>query len=610
MLFGTLFVFASTLFGIYPAKVVGHGVDLIIETVKIGRLMDGFDSKASIEKILAFNAFLFLLFIIALALIKGVFTFLMRQTIIIASRLIEYDLKNEIFAHYQFLSLSFYRRNNTGDLMNRISEDVTRVRMYLGPAIMYTLNLVVLFALVIITMFNVNARLTLYVLFPLPFLSLSIYLVSDKMNRFSDSVQEQQSRLSTFVQEAFSGIRVLKSFVKEEQREKEFAHESEHYKNKSMELVKVNAMFFPLIMMLVGVSNIMVIWIGGQQVIAGTITMGNIAEFIIYVNLLTWPIASIGWVTSLVQRAAASQERINEFLRIQPDIRDESLALGQTVNRKPESVSGLVEFRDVSFVYPDSGVRALEHVSFIVEPGKSLAVLGKTGSGKSTLASLIVRMYDATGGKVLIDDKEIQTFPLAALRSNIGYVPQDVFLFSDSIANNIAFGVDENFYGLRSMVYASESTKVNGKSETINRKLSIEQAAKDAVIYDNIMEFPKGFDTMLGERGITLSGGQKQRVSIARAIIRNPKILLFDDCLSAVDTRTEEQILHNLFRVMKDRTSLIISHRVSTVKHADYIIVLDDGKIAEQGTHESLIGTKGLYLELYEKQLLEEEVKD
>ena len=372
----------------------------------------------------------------------------------------EYDMKNDMYAHYQKLDLAFYRKNNTGDLMNRISEDVTRVRMYLGPAIMYTINLVVLFVLVIITMFNVNAKLTIYVLLPLPLLSLSIYFVSDKMNRFSDSVQEQQSRLSTFVQEAFSGIRVLKSFVKEDQREKEFAQESEHYKNKSMELVKVNAMFFPLMMLLVGVSTILVVWIGGQQVIAGTITMGNIAEFIIYVNLLTWPIASIGWVTSLVQRAAASQERINEFLRILPDIRDESVYGLQSAVESAQIVNGRVEFRDVSFVYPDSGIRALEHVSFIVEPGKSLAVLGKTGSGKSTLASLIVRMYDATGGKVLIDDKEIQSFPLTSLRSNIGYVPQDVFLFSDSIASNIAFGVTRD-------------------NKTSDLKQLIEQAAKD-----------------------------------------------------------------------------------------------------------------------------------
>lgn len=446
LLLGVLCVIASNLFGIYPAQVVRRGLDLIIEDIKLSNSMQGFGSQALIQKSLVFDAFLFLLFIIGLSIIKGVFTFFMRQTIIIASRLIEYDLKNEVFSHYQQLSLSFYRRNNTGDLMNRISEDVTRVRMYLGPAIMYTINLVVLFVLVIVTMFSVNATLTIYVLLPLPFLSVSIYLVSDKMNRYSDSVQEQQSRLSTFVQEAFSGIRVLKSFVKEKQREDEFAMESEQYKDKSMRLVKVNAMFFPLMTLLVGISTVLVVWIGGKQVIDGTITMGNIAEFIIYVNLLTWPIASVGWVTSLVQRAAASQERINEFLRIEPDIRDDQSHISHLTSHILE---GKIEFQDVSFVYPDSGIRALDHVSFIVEPGKSLAVLGKTGSGKSTLASLMARMYDVTAGKILIDDQPIQSYPLAFIRNNIGYVPQDVFLFSDTIANNIAFGLNNSQGKLR-----------------------------------------------------------------------------------------------------------------------------------------------------------------
>jgi len=576
LLLGIAFVIAQNFFAIYPAKLVKEAIDTVIEVLKknVGNTQTG------VLEAITENIFKLLLIIVAVAIGRGVLMFMMRQTIIVMSRLIEFDLKNEIYKQYQRLSLAFYRRNNTGDLMNRISEDVSRVRMYIGPAVMYTINLIFLFILIIISMLSVNVKLTLYVLAPLPLLSLSIYWVSDIMNRKGEEVQEQQSALSTFVQEAFSGIRVLKSFAKEEQSVEDFAKESEHYKDKSLELVKVNAMFFPLMLLLVGLSTLLTVYIGGQEVIAGNITTGNIAEFIIYVNMLTWPVASLGWVTSIVQRAAASQERINEFLQLEPEI--------VSPTEDPFTIHGKIEFENVSFVYPDSGIRALQHVSFKIEQGKSLAVLGKTGSGKSTLANLILRMYDATDGVIRIDGTPIERISLSSLRQQIGYVPQDVFLFSDSIENNIEFGM------------------LNGLSKQERKRLA-EEAAKQAVIYDNIMEFPKGFETMLGERGITLSGGQKQRVSIARAIIRRPKILLFDDCLSAVDTRTEESILQNLKEIMKNRTSIIISHRVSSVKNADQIIVLDNGKIVESGNHYSLMEKKGMYFELYEKQLLEEE---
>jgi ATP-binding cassette, subfamily B, multidrug efflux pump len=579
LLWGTLFVILQNLLAIYPAQLVRKSLDAVVVALKDYQSQLNTLNKEQIVSSITHTIFIFLLIIIAMALIRGVLMFMMRQTLIVMSRWIEYDLKNEIYDHYQKLSLAFYRRNNTGDLLNRISEDVTRVRMYLGPALMYSINFVVLIVLIVFIMFTVDVKLTLYVLLPLPFLSLSIYYVSDIINRKSEQVQEYQSRLSTFVQEAFSGIRVIKSFVKEIESEKEFDEASEHYREKSMELTRVNALFFPLMLLLVGVSTLLVVYIGGQEVIAGRITPGNIAEFIIYVNMLTWPVALLGWVTSIIQRAAASQKRINEFLHTEPEIK--------SVSTEPFILNGKVEFKNVSFIYPDSGIKALDEVSFKVEAGQSLAILGKTGSGKSTIANLILRMYDATAGEVLVDEKQIQSFSLESLREQIGYVPQDVFLFSDTIRNNILFGI--------------KTTNEND----LTRK--IQQAAKDAVIYDNILELPNGLETMIGERGITLSGGQKQRVSIARALIKNPKMLLFDDCLSAVDTHTEEQILQNLQKHIQTRTSIIISHRVSSVKNAGQIIVLDNGKIVERGTHGSLMQERGIYFELYEKQLLEEE---
>lgn len=578
LILGTVFVIAQNFGAIYPAQVIRKAIDSVVSSLKSVETAS-VAQKASLSTALTTQLGWFLILIIGVALVRGVLMFLMRQTIIVMSRRIEYELKNEIYNHYQLLSLAFYRRNNTGDLMNRISEDVGRVRMYVGPAIMYTVNLIMLFILITGTMLYVNVKLTLFVLAPLPFLSISIYFVSNLMNKKSEIVQEQQSRLSTYVQEAFSGIRILKSFVKEEASTGKFESESEVYKDRNMELVKINSFFFPLMMLLVGLSTLLTVYIGGKEVIAGRATAGNIAEFIIYVNMLTWPVASLGWVTSIIQRAAASQERINEFLHLDPEI--------ISTKTKDKFITGDIEFRNVSFVYPDSGIKALDNLSFHVKSGSSIAILGHTGSGKSTVANLLVRMYDVTNGKILVDGTAIQNISLHSLRRQTGYVPQDVFLFSDTIANNIAFGIKSDI-------------------PSAELKARIKTAASDAVIYENIMEFPNGFDTMVGERGITLSGGQKQRVSIARAIIKHPSLLIFDDCLSAVDTNTESQILYNLKSVMKSRTTIIISHRVSSVRNSDQIIVLQNGKMIEQGNHFSLLEKKGEYFALYEKQMLEE----
>jgi ATP-binding cassette subfamily B protein len=576
LILGTVFVIISNVFAIVPAQVVRYSFDLVKETIDLYFVYDGFEAQNQLKAEFGRSILLYGVVILAMALLKGIFLFLMRQTIIVMSRRIEYDLKNEIYQHYQSLPLSFYRKNNTGDLMARISEDVSRVRMYLGPAIMYGLNLVVMFVLVVSYMLTVNVKLTLYVLMPLPFLSVSIYFVNTIINKRSEEIQRSLSKLSTFVQEAFSGIRVLKSFVRENDSAERFAMESNQYKDKSLQLAFVNALFFPLIMALVGISTILTVYIGGREVIAGNLSTGNIAEFILYVYMLTWPVASLGWTTSMVQRAAASQERINEFLNTKTD-----LVSHHNISRP---INGHIVFDHVRFVYPDSGVVALNNISFDVRSGESVALLGTTGSGKSTVASLLCRMYDISEGKITIDGVDIKDYSLASLRSQIGFVPQDVFLFSDTIRNNIVFG-----------------------TEAVPEEKII-QAAKDADLYENVMHFPEGFNTRLGERGITLSGGQKQRVSIARAIVREPRILILDDSLSAVDTKTENAILNSLKKIMQNRTSIIISHRVSSAKLADRIIVLDNGVIVEQGTHESLVQLNGVYKELYEKQLQTEEV--
>lgn len=582
-LLGIFFVTVSNIFGIVPAQLVRNALDLVGENVQTYKMLNGFKIQEDFYSSLTVNIAVFIALILGMTLLKGIFMFFMRQTIIVMSRHIEYDQKNEIYNHYQKPNISFYNSQNTGDLMNRISEDVSRVRMYVGPAIMYTINLCVMFILIIYAMYHVNARLATYVLVPLPVLTLVIYYVHDIINKKSERVQAKLSDLSTYVQESFSGIRVLKSFVREKQSLHDFENEAEKYKLLNLDLVRTNALFYPVLLILVGVSTLMTIFIGGTEVIKGTITIGNIAEFIIYVNMLTWPVASLGWVVTLVQRAAASQERINEFLHAQPEI--------VSPNNEEFIVKGTIEFKNVSYQYPFTGIKALQNVSFKVDAGKSLAVTGRTGSGKSTVSNLLLRLMDPSGGEILIDGKNLCQINLDAFRSQTGCVPQEVFLFSDTIAQNISFGLKEiNDNGL------------------LNEK--IKQASMHADVYDNIMEFPKDFETMIGERGITLSGGQKQRISIARAIIREPKILIFDDCLSAVDTKTEENILQSLQQLMKGRTTIIISHRISSVKHADHIIILNEGKVVEQGNHATLIENGKLYAELYEKQLLEEEIKN
>ena len=575
---GILFVIISNLFAVLPAQVIRIAFDLVNENIALFRLFNGFDRQKLISEIFGQSLLLFGLSVLVLALLRGIFLFFMRQTIILMSRHIEYDLKNEIYQHYQKLSMAFYRRNNTGDLMNRVTEDVSRVRMYLGPAIMYTINTSVLFILIIIAMFNVNARLTVYSLLPLPLLAITIYYVHTIINLRSEKIQQQLSSLSSFVQETFSGIRVIKAYVREDDIRKKFNAESEDYKSHSMSLVQIQALFYPMMLLLVGLSTIITVYIGGVEVMNGNITSGNIAEFIVYVNQLTFPVTSVGWVTSLIQRAAASQKRINEFLNTKPEI--------VSLSDEKIELKGGIEFRNVNFRYPDTGIQAIKNISFEVRPGEFLAIIGRTGSGKSTIANLLMRMYDSDNGQILIDGTPIERLDLHHFRQQTGFVPQEVFLFSETIYNNIAFGMQ-----------ATEPGRV-------------EQAAKDAAVFDDIMEFGKGFQTLIGERGITLSGGQKQRLSIARAIIKEPQILIFDDCLSAVDTRTEEEILNNLGRVMKNKTSILIAHRVSTIKNADKILVMDGGEIIEQGTHEELMALKGNYFELFEKQLLEEQTPE
>ncbi len=570
LLLGVLFVAISVIFSIFPAIFVRESFNLVEEGVKQFKETGNAFGEAELRN----KLIMYGLIIIGASLLRGLFTFFMRQTIIVVSRYIEFDLKNEIFEQYQKLSLAFYKRNNTGDLMNRISEDVSRVRMYLGPAIMYTINTALTVLIVSTIMFMQNVQLTLFVLAPLPILSFAIYKISAKINVKSEQVQRQLSAISTFVQEAFSGIRVLKAYVREEHSINTFEKEANLYLDKNEELYRINALFFPLMLLLIGISNILTVYIGGLAVINGELTIGNIAEFIIYVNMLTWPVAAIGWVTSLVQRAAASQTRINEFLKITPEIVNH--------NTKNLTLGGDIEFKNVSFTYPDTGIKALDNVSFHMKTGASLAVVGKTGSGKSTIAALVGRLYDVDAGEILIDGVSIKAVNLYELRKGIGYVPQEAFLFSDNIGRNIAFGLED----------ADQA--------------QVEKAAKNAEVHASIIDFPKGYETRVGERGITLSGGQKQRVSIARAIIKEPKVLIFDDCLSAVDTETEENILTNLKQLIDQRTTLIISHRMSSVKHADSIVVLEGGKIVQEGSHETLMKTEGYYKDMYEQQLSED----
>jgi len=568
LLAGVIITIIARIFLLFTPELVGKSVD-IIDDYRNNVITDVAVVKAELLKNI--------LYIVGAAIIGGIFTFLMRQTIINVSRFIEFDLKNEVYQQYQRLSLNFYKSNRTGDLMNRISEDVGKVREYAGPAIMYSINTVTLFVIAIVLMFKSAPTLTLYTVIPLPILSILIYVLSKQIHKKSTIVQQWLSKLSTYTQESFSGIAVIKSYGIEEKINYDFDILSTEHRGKNIDLAKVQALFFPLMILLIGLSNILVIYIGGKQYIDGEIeSLGVIAKFIIYVNMLTWPVATVGWVTSVIQSAEASQKRINEFLKVEPEIKNKSA--------EHFEVKGHIQFKDVSFVYPDTNIQALKHVSFELKPGETLAILGKTGSGKSTILDLIGRLYDIDSGQIFIDGKQIDQINLEDLRKSIGYVPQDAFLFSDSIKNNIKFG------------------KADATDEDII------EAAKNANVHKNIVEFSKGYDTILGERGITLSGGQKQRVSIARAIIKQPDILLFDDCLSAVDTETEEKILKNLMKLAKNTTTIIVSHRISSAKNADKVIVLKDGEIIQTGNHKNLVSQEGYYKELYLKQLTEKEL--
>ena len=568
LILGLIFIFISNIFGLYPPIFIGEVFNIISDALNEKSYSDN-QVQSLIKNQLTYYVFL----VLAFAMCKGLFMFFMRQTIIVMSRMIEYDLKNEIYDHYQRLSLSFYKRNKTGDLMNRISEDVSRVRMFLGPAILYSTNLLISIALIIPKMASISPKLTLYALSPLPILVIAIYKVSSVMNIKSEIVQRQLSKLSSISQETFSGIRVIKSYNQENFVQNQFMDAAQDYKHKNLDLVRVNALFFPLMILLIGLSTLFTIYIGGLEAIAGHIQVGDIATFVIYVNMLTWPVASLGWVTSIVQRSAASQKRINEFLQEEPEIKNPI--------SESSKIFGDIKFEKVSFTYEDTGIQAIKNISFTIKQGETLGIIGSIGSGKSTVAELLCRISDVTSGSISIGGENIKNVNLYDLRSAIGYVPQESFLFSDSIYNNIAFGKQE----------CTEDEVIH--------------AAQKAGIYNNIKQFKNQFKTIIGERGVTLSGGQKQRLSIARALIRKPKFMLLDDCLSAVDTKTEELILNNIKKQSQNNTCIIISHRISSIKHADQIILLKQGEILEQGDHNTLVNNNGEYNRIFKKQLAE-----
>ena len=563
LIIGSIFILISTIFALYPAEFVRHSFDNIQDNL----------SNPAIENSIHTTLLKYGGLIVLFAVMKGIFMFFMRQTIIVMSRRIEFDLKNEIYRKYQDLSLSFYKKNNTGDLMNRITEDVNRVRMYLGPAMMYAINMFFLFSLVIWKMFSINTTLTLYVLIPFPVLAFAVYYVSNQINRKSEVVQSKLSDLTSISQETFSAINIIKIFRNEENSFKYFYSECKNYTKKQLQLVSVEAWFFPLIILLIGISTITTIYIGGLESFEGNITTGNIAEFIIYVNMLTWPVASVGWVTSLVQRAEASMERINEFLDTKSEI------VNPTTERT--DIIGDIQFENISFTYPDTGIQALKNINFTLKENETLGIFGKTGSGKSTIANLMCRLYDSSEGDISFGEKDIRELNLSDLRQNIGYVPQDGFLFSGTVNENISFGKDE---------FTEEEIK---------------QAARIAEIDDEIENFPKKYETIIGERGVQLSGGQRQRISIARAIFINPPIFIFDDSLSAIDANKEQKILKNLKNKTENNTNIIISHRTSSLKNANHIIVLDNGSISEEGTHNYLIQQNGFYAQMHKKQTTE-----
>jgi len=567
LLVGLLVTIVAAVFKLFVPIIIGDTLNIVEQYIN-GDVTD----LDAVKSQLRTNIFL----IIGTTLLAALFTFIMRQTIIVVSRYIEYDLKNVVFQQYQRLSLSFYKQNRTGDLMNRISEDVSKVRMYAGPALMYSTTTITLFIVVISYMFYTAPILTLYAVAPLPVLSILIYKLSIEIHKRSTIVQQYLSKLTTYTQESFSGIAVIKAYGIEPRTNEGFVTLSEGSKDKNIDLARIQALFFPLMILLIGASNIAVIYVGGNQFINGEIDFGTIVEFLIYVNMLTWPVAIVGWVSSMVQQAEASQKRINEFLQEEPAIKN------NTVTKTP--VQGKIEFNKLTFTYPDTNITALKGISFKVDPGETLAIIGNTGSGKSTILELIGRLYDVEDGMLTIDETNVKQLNLDSLRGAIGYVPQDAFLFSDTLRNNIKFGKED----------ATDAEVI--------------KSAKRAAVHKNIVGFSNGYDTVLGERGITLSGGQKQRVSIARAIIKDPQILLFDDCLSAVDTETEEEILQNLHEISTNKTTIIVSHRVSSAKNADKIIILEDGQIIQNGTHNELVNKEGYYKELYTKQLLEKEM--
>ncbi|MDO5656308.1 MAG: ABC transporter ATP-binding protein [Flavobacteriaceae bacterium] len=564
---GSLFIIAANLVSVYSVRFVGKAINYIDETLASS-------SSAADFKQLLFYGFL----IIALPIVSGILTFFQRQTIIVASRHIEFDLKNEIFQHYQELDTAFYKKNRIGDLMNRISEDVGYVRMYLGPGIMYPINLISLSIILVIEMILIDKSLTFYTLAPLPVLSILIYFISRHINIKSREVQEEQSNLSSYVQDIFSGIRVIKSFNRENRIKRSYAGLALDYKKKSISLANIQAFFFPLMLLVIGISQILILYAGGTEYIQGEITeIGTVAQFFMYLNMLIWPFASLGWISMVVQRAEASMKRINEFLQVGPSV--------YNMSRDRFEIKGKIEFDNVSFTYENTGITALKNLSFVLPQGQTLAVLGKTGSGKTTLAELVIRLYDPSQGEIRLDDTALKNINLNDLRSQIGFVPQEAFLFSDTLEENIAFALDH-----------AEPEKT-------------QEFAKKADVHHNIIDFKEGYQTKVGERGVTLSGGQKQRISIARALIKNPKILIFDDSLSAVDTETEENILQNIREASAQKTTIIITHRISSAKHADKIIMLHEGQIIQKGTHQSLLAVEGAYRDLYEIQL-NEEIKD
>lgn len=568
LLVGLIITVLSKFLALRVPKIISNSLNTV-EAYELGKII----SLETVKETLFYN----IMIIVGVTLLSGYLTFLKRQKIIVTSRLIEFDLKNEIYQQYQKLSISFYKKNRTGDLMNRISEDASKVRMYFGPAIMYSANIVVLLIIGFVQMMQTSPKLTMYTLIPFPILSISIFVLSRQINKKTTITQEYLSKLTTYNQEFFSAINVVKSYAIEKEVVKGFDVLANQTKEKNINLSKIQALFFPLMVLLIGFSNILLVYIGGKLYIAGELKIGVIAEFIIYLNMLTWPVALLGWVTSVVQQAEASQKRINEFLKQVPEIKDKKDAI-------TTGIKGKITFKNVSLTYKDTNITALKNINFTIEEKQTLAILGKTGSGKSTIANLIARLYDTTKGTVLIDDIPIEEYQLNELRNQIGFVPQDPFLFSDTIENNIKFGKEDA------------------------TKQEIIEASKNAVVHTNITDFKDDYKTVLGERGVTLSGGQKQRISIARAIIKSPKVLIFDDCLSAVDTETEELILSNLNRVSKEKTTIVISHRVSSAKNADKILVLNKGEIVQQGSHNQLITAVGYYKKLYEEQLLEKEI--